>query len=182
MLTANTFSNLLNERFFRNFIPIPATNPLKIGQRTPDFLLPDITNQSTVQLANYQGKQPVILAFTRIFTEKQYCPLCYPHIVDLNNDYEKFTAKGIEVLMITSTDTRQSRQVAKDLGIKMPLLSNPSCDIFRLYQVGQALGAPLPAQFILDQEGKLRYKHLFSFLSPNASTEKLLDLADLRSN
>jgi peroxiredoxin len=178
MVTTNNFSNLFSQRFFRNFIPIPATNPLVIGQTTPDFLLPDITNQSTLQLSTYQGKQPVILAFTRIFTEKNYCPLCYPHIVDLNNNYEKFVEKGVEVLMITSTDTRQSRQVAKDLGLKMPLLSNPSCDVFREYQVGQALGAPLPAQFVLDQEGKLRYKHLFSFLDPNASNEKLLSLAD----
>jgi hypothetical protein len=38
-----------------------------------------------------------------------------------------------------------------------------------------ALGAPLPAQFVLDKEGKLRYRHLFSFLDYNASVEKLLE-------
>jgi peroxiredoxin len=54
-------------------------------------------------------------------------------------------------------------------------LSDPSCRVFRNYKVGQALGAPLPAQFVLNQEGKLRYKHLFSFLDHNASVEKLLD-------
>jgi peroxiredoxin len=47
--------------------------------------------------------------------------------------------------------------------------------VFRTYNVGQALGAPLPAQFVLDQEGRLRYKHLFSFLDHNASVEKLLE-------
>jgi peroxiredoxin len=60
------------------------------------------------------------------------------------------------------------------LGIKIPLLSDPSCRVFRAYDVGQALGAPLPAQFVLDAQGKLRYKHLFSFLSNNASIETLL--------
>lgn len=174
MVTTSNFNNLFNQRFFKNFIPIPATSNLRIGQTAPDFLLPDITNQSTIQLSHYFGKQPVILAFTRIFTEKQYCPLCYPHIKELNEHYEKFTEKGVEVLMITSTDNRQSRQVVNDLEIKMPLLSNPSCDIFRLYQTGQALGAPLPAQFVLDKDGKIREKHLFSFLSPNAKTEALL--------
>ena len=175
MLTSTDFSGLFNDRFWRNFIPVPATTTLKLGQKTPDFVLPDITNQTTIKLSDYRGKQPVILAFTRIFTEKQYCPLCYPHIKEMNQNYERFTQKGAEVLMITSTDTRQSRQVAKDLEIKMPFLSNPSCDIFRTYKVGQSLGAPLPAQFILDKEGKLRYKHLFSFLSPNANLEKLLE-------
>ena len=174
MLTSNN-SNLLNERFFRNFLPIPATNNLVLGKTTPDFILPDITNGRIVKLSNSQGKQPLILAFTRIFTEKQYCPFCYPHIKDLNEKYEQFTSRGVEVLMITSTDERQSQIVVNNLRLKMPLLCDPSCGVFHSYNVGQALGAPLPAQFVLDRQGKLRYKHLFSLLSHNASTETLLE-------
>jgi len=176
MLTSTDFRGLLNGRFLQNFFPIPATSPLAIGRRSPDFLLPNITHQSTTRLSDYRDKQPVVLAFTRIFTEKQYCPLCYPHLQELNDCYEQFTEQGIEVLMIVSTDNRQSRHIVRDLGLKMPLLSNPSCDVFRSYQVGQALGAPLPAQFVLDASGRLRYKHLFSFLSPNASVEDLMNV------
>lgn len=178
MLTSTDFSGLLNERFFRNFFPIPATNTLKLGHTTPDFELPDITNNRNVLLTNYRGRQPVLLAFTRIFTEKQYCPFCYPHIIAMNENCDRFTERGVEVLMITSTDFRQSHQVVKDLGLKMPLLSDPSCRSFRAYQVGQALGAPLPAQFLLDRRGHLRFKHLFSFLSPNAKVETLLEAID----
>lgn len=175
MLTSTDFSGLFNARFANNFFPIPATSSLALGQQTPDFLLPDVTHKTTLRLSDYRGKQPVLLAFTRIFTEKQYCPLCYPHIVELIETYQQFVDRGVEVFLISSTDNRQSRQVIQDLGVEMPLLSNPSCDVFRNYQVGQALGAPLPAQFILDREGKLRYKHLFSFLSPNAPIERLFD-------
>ena len=174
VLTSRDFSGLLNERFFRNFFPIPATNSLTLKETTPDFALPDITNGQLVRLSNYKGKQPVVLAFTRIFTEKQYCPLCFPHIKTLNENYEQFTSRGVEVLMITSTDEQQSQKVVNDLGLKMPFLSDPSCRLFWIYNVGQALGAPLPAQFVLDQQGKLRYKHLFSFISNNASVETLL--------
>lgn len=176
MLTSSDFSGLLNERFFRNFFPIPATNNLTLGKTTPDFILPDITNGRLVKLSDFKGKQSVILVFTRIFTEKQYCPLCFPHIKALNKNYEQFTSRSVEVLMITSTDERQSQKVVTDLALKMPLLSDPSCGVFRAYNVGQALGAPLPAQFLLDQQGKLRYKHLFSFLSNNASVEALLGM------
>ena len=175
MLTSGDFSGLINERFFRNLLPIPATNRLTLRETTPDFQLPDITNARLVRLSNYRGKQPVVLAFTRIFTEKQYCPLCFPHIKAMNESYEQFTKQGIEVLMITSTDERQSQTVIKDLGLRMPLLSDPSCRVFRAYNLGQALGAPLPGQFVLDQQGKLLYKHLFSFLSNNASVERLLE-------
>ncbi|WP_017318325.1 peroxiredoxin family protein [Mastigocladopsis repens] len=175
MVTSTASSSLFNERFFRNFLPIPATNKLQLGRTTPDFQLPDITNGTVVKLSDYRGKQPVLIALTRIFTEKNYCPFCYPHIKELNENYEQFQNRGIEVLMITSTDERQSQIVVKDLGIKMPFLSDPSCRVFRTYQVGQALGAPLPAQFVLDKEGKLRYWHLFSFLEHNAGVEKLLE-------
>ncbi|MEA5470717.1 peroxiredoxin family protein [Spirulina sp. 06S082] len=176
MLTSLDFRGLLTPRFLQNFFPIPATNSLILEQKSPDFLLPDITNQSTVRLSDYRGKKTIIVAFTRIFTDRQYCPLCYPHIQELNENYENFTEKGAEIFMITSTDRRQSEKIVKDLGLKMPLLSNPSCDVFQTYQVGQALGAPLPAQFIIDRQGVLRYKHLFSFLNPNAPVEKLLEL------
>ena len=174
MLTSTDFSGLINERFFQNFLPIPAGNNLELRQLTPQFQLPDITNGTLVKLSDYKDKQPVLLALTRIFTEKQYCPFYFPHIKALNENYEEFKNRGVEVLLITSTDERQSQIVVKDLGLKMPLLSDPSCKIFRNYGVGQALGAPLPAQFILDKQGKLIYKHLFSFLEHNASIETLL--------
>jgi peroxiredoxin len=178
MLTSTDFSGLLNERFWSNFLPIPATNTLKLGQTTTDFDLPDVTNNRQVKLSYYRGKQPILLAFTRIFTEKQYCPFCFPHIKAINENYEHFIKKGVEVLMITSTDLKQSQQVVKDLSLKMPLLSDASCQSFQAYETGQALGAPLPAQFLLDRQGKLHFKHLFSFLDSNAEVETMLDVID----
>ena len=176
--TSNDFSGLLNQRFARNFFPIPATNALELGAIVPPFGLPDITNDRQVKLTNYLDKCPVVLAFTRIFTEKQYCPLCFPHIKALQENYDEFVGRGAALLMITSTDATQSKKVVQDLGLKMPLLSDPGCRVFRSYQVGQALGAPLPAQFIVDRHGQLRFKHLFSFLEPNASVEQLLAIVD----
>jgi peroxiredoxin len=178
MVTSTDFRGLLNQRFANNFFPIPATSHWNVGVKTPDFELPNITQGGTVRLSEYREQKPVILAFTRIFTEKQYCPLCFPHIKELNAEYEAFTERGAEVLLITSTDTKQSEIVVRDLALKMPLLSDPDCDSFRAYAVGQALGAPLPAQFVLDKRGILRYKHLFSFLHPNADIQTLLTVLE----
>ena len=175
MLTSTDFSGLINQRFFNNFLPKPAANKLYMEVCPPDFELPDIKGNRRLKLSEYRGKHPVILAFTRIFTEKQYCPLCFPHIKAMTQAYAQFPAAGAAVLMISSTDERQSKIVFEDLHIKMPLLSDPKCGVFRAYGTGQALGAPLPAQFVLDTQGKLRYKHLFSFLDPNAGVEKLLE-------
>jgi len=174
VLKAFDWRGLLTPRFFQNLLPIPAANSLHLGHSPPDFVLPDTRNRSTVRLSDYRGRRTAVLAFTRIFSDRHYCPLCYPHIVALNDAYEQFAAQRAEVFLIASTDTRQSARVVQDLGLKMPLLSNPSCDVFRLYRTGQALGAPLPAQFIIDDQGRLRFKHLFSFLSPHASIAQLL--------
>ncbi|MBW4694726.1 MAG: redoxin domain-containing protein [Lyngbya sp. HA4199-MV5] len=178
MLTSTDFSGLFNQRFFNHFLPIPATNALAKGMITPNFELPDVTNGRSVNLTDFRRRRPVVLAFTRIFTEKQYCPFCFPHIKALNEAYEEFLDRDVELLMITSTDPRQSKTVIQDLGLKMPLLSDPGGKTFRAYQTGQALGAPLPAQFVLNKVGQLRYKHLFSFLDHNASVETLLKAVD----
>ncbi|HEY9763840.1 MAG TPA: redoxin domain-containing protein [Trichocoleus sp.] len=174
MTVSTDFEGLINRRFFKNLLPIPGWRGLGLGQFPPDFALQDVTYQRTVRLTNYRGKQPLVLAFTRIFTEKQYCPFCFPHILALNEAYDQFLDLGAEVLMITSTDLRQSQRVVRDLGLKLPLLSDESCQSFRRYHTGQALGAPLPAQFVLDAQGRLRYSHPFSFLEHNAAPERLL--------
>jgi peroxiredoxin len=178
MTVSTDFEGLINARFFKNFLPIPGQRRLAMGQFVPDFALRDVTHQRTVRLSNYRGKQPLVLAFTRIFTEKQYCPFCFPHIVAMNEAYQQFQERGAEVLMITSTDLRQSQIVVRDLGLNLPLLSDDSCHSFRQYFTGQALGAPLPAQFVIDPQGRLRYSHIFSFLEHNASPEKLLAILE----
>jgi peroxiredoxin len=177
MTYANTtkFRGLINQRFFQNLLPIPAENELELGSIVPEIQIHDIRNDRQVKLSDYRGVKSVILYFTRIFTEQQYCPFCYPHIKEINERYGEFVDRGIEVLMISSTDTQQSKNVVQDLDLQMPFLSDPSCARFRRYYVGQALGAPLPAQFTIDQEGKIVFKHLFSFLHHNAEIDTLLD-------
>ena len=127
-----------------------------------------------IQLSDYQGKQPVVLAFTRIFTEKLFCPYCYPHIKQLKEGYQQIRELGAELLMITSTDERQSQEIVDNLDLPYPLLYDPDCNTFRCYQIGQALGAPLPAQFILDKQGRITFRHLFSFVDGHASTDTIL--------
>jgi peroxiredoxin len=175
MSGTNKFKGLFNRRFFDNLLPIPAQNELELGSIAPEIQIDDIRNDRQIKLSDYRGVQPVVLYFTRIFTDRQYCPFCYPHIQAMNDRYQEFVDRGMEVLMITSTDRDQSKIVVRDLNLKMPLLSDPSCARFRRYHVGQALGAPLPAQFVVDQEGRIIFQHLFSLIQHNTDIDVLLD-------
>jgi peroxiredoxin len=174
-MTGNT--GLFNERFAKNFIPLPGFKVLSVGDVAPDFTLPRIGG-GVVKLSDYRGQQPVVLAFTRIFTEKLFCPFCYPHIQDLKQRYQEICDRGAELLMISSTDPIQSEQIVCDLNLPYPFLYDPDCTTFRLYGAGQALGAPLPAQYIIDREGRITYKHLFSFIDSNAYTDLILKELD----
>ncbi|NJM96993.1 MAG: AhpC/TSA family protein [Phormidesmis sp. RL_2_1] len=171
-LTSYDFRGLISRRFLDNFLPIPASCRFQLAQQLPNFTLSDASGNAH-QLTDYRG-QPIVLAFTRIFSAKQYCPLCYPHILALRTAHQQFIGLGAKLLLITSTPASQSQIIQRELALEMPLLVDPSCQSFRLYGTGQALGAPLPAQFVLDAEGKLRFQHLFSFAHTNATPERLL--------
>lgn len=173
-LTSMDFRGVVNRRFAKNFLPLPALNRFQIGQPVPDFKLPMVGQRVPIKLSSYHNKSVVVIAFTRIFTEKQYCPFCYPHLVSMVSAYKQFEQQGAAVLLITSMDLAQSKIIQRDLGLTMPLLMDPGCVTFRRYGTGQALGAPLPAQFVIDRAGKLRFQHLFSFAHTNASVERLL--------
>ena len=173
-LTSWDFRGVLSRRFLQNFIPIPAQSRFALAAPLPNFELPVAGQRASIKLSDYRRQKLVVLAFTRIFTEKQYCPFCYPHLLSLVEAYDRFVELGAEVLLITSTDRQQSEIVRRDLGLPMPLLIDARCQVFRQYGTGQALGAPLPAQFVIDYDGNLRFQHLFSFAHTNASPERLM--------
>ncbi|NEP62631.1 MAG: redoxin domain-containing protein [Symploca sp. SIO2G7] len=173
-LTSMDFRGVVSKRFAKNFLPLPAISRFQVSQALPDFELPVIGQRATIKLSDYHNQAIVVLAFTRIFTEKQYCPFCYPHILAMVAAYKKFAELGAEVLMITSTTLAQSQLIQRDLGLPMPLLVDPDCKSFCQYGTGQALGAPLPAQFVINRSGRLTFQHLFSFAHTNASPERLL--------
>ena len=158
----------------RYWVPLPPRLGLPLGQISPDFALWDVTHQRTVRLANWRGKQPVVLVFCRLAAAIAYSPQRHPHLLAIDQAYSQFRNAGAEVLVVSPQPQRRNQAVVSDLGLGLPLLSDPTGAVFRAYYTGQALGAPLPAQFVLDAQGRLRYAHLFSLLHPVAPPETLL--------
>ena len=171
-LIVSDLQKLVDRRFVKSFLPLPAYCRFQIGEVLPDFTLTDVENQ-THRLSSYRGK-PVVLVFARIFVEKHYSPSRYPHVLAIDDAYRQFQGLGAAVLPIASTDMDQSQVVRRELSLDLPLLLNPDCSVFRKYGTGQALGAPLPAQFVIDSQGRLRFQHLFSFAHQSATPERLL--------
>ncbi|MEO1295170.1 MAG: redoxin domain-containing protein, partial [Cyanobacteria bacterium J06636_16] len=120
-------SKLLSERFWRSFLPFPAVNCFDLGDRALDFTLTETSTRQPYRLSQHWGERPTIVAFIRIFTERHYCPICFPHLLALNEATEKFQAAGAQLLLVTSTDLAQSHTVRADLNLQAPLLSDPNC-------------------------------------------------------
>jgi peroxiredoxin len=159
-------------------MPVPPLLGLPVGQIPPDFALWDVTHQRTVRLANWRGRQPVVVVFCRLGAELVYGSDRYAYLVELNAAYPQLRNAGAEVLVVTPTTQRQGQAAVTDLGLTLPLLCDETGDTFRAYRTGQALGGLLPAQFVLDAQGRLRYSHLFSLLHPWASAEQLYSVVE----
>jgi peroxiredoxin len=92
-------TGLFNERFAKNLVPLPGFTVPRVGEIAPDFTLPRV-KKASVKLSDYFGQKPLLLAFTRIFTERLFCPFCYPHIQELKDRYQEIQDAGAELLMI----------------------------------------------------------------------------------
>jgi peroxiredoxin len=150
--------NPINAKFISNFIPRLAREAFDIGSLAPDFELPNQHGVS-VNLSDFRGK-PVLLVFTRVFTDKIFCPLCFPHLQNLRRDYERFKTHNAEIVLITSTPLEMTQTIVQEQGFEFPTLSDEAWRVFNLYELGAALGAPLPAQFLLDKDGKIIFQYV----------------------
>lgn len=159
---------------WRHWVPLPPRLGLPLAQIAPDFALWDVTYRRTVRLANYRGKQPVVLVLCRLRPEMIYSPQRLASLVVLNRAYDQFRNAGAEVLVVGCQPQRLLQAAVEDLGLTLPMLCDPDGAVFRAYYTGQAWGAPLPAQFVLDAQGRLRYCRLFSLLNPTISLTELL--------
>ena len=65
--------------------------------------------------------------------------------------------RGVELLVVSSTDLEMTSFVAEVLRAPYPLLSDPEWTQFRRYGLGSAMGVPLPGSFVIDAQGVIRW-------------------------
>lgn len=136
---------------------------IQIGSISPDIELPD-ENGETVRLSDYRGKHPVLLIFVR----GDWCPGCHIMLRTYERDRQTFLAKNVHVLGIGPDDISVNKDMVQRIGVGFRMLSdqgqrtakqfgvvynNPAIEI----AVNYAEGIPLPASFLVDIDGVVRY-------------------------
>ncbi|MFQ5882995.1 MAG: peroxiredoxin family protein [Candidatus Methylomirabilales bacterium] len=138
---------------------VPEVRP-EVGFLAPDFALPDLEGK-TVRLADLRGKG-VFLNFWAT-----WCPPCRLEMPTMQQAYEENKERGLEILAV-SIDAGSKKAVqdfVEEFKLTFPILLDPAMEVLSKYRT-----VSLPATFLIDRQGVVRYKHVGydNWVSPEA--------------
>ena len=100
--------------------------------------------------------------------------------MELQSHQADFAARSIRVIAISVDPVAKSQDLAKDLHLAFPLLSDPDLVAIRAYGVAdESNGIAWPAEFIVDRGGRIRWRATAESVSKRPSTDDLLRAFDL---
>ena len=154
----------------------PSTQRLPLGQKPPDFALPDASGK-TVRLSDMANHRPSVVVFAC-----NHCPYVV-HIRDsLGRVAREYQSKGVSFVAINSNDFTQYPDDAPGLmpafakagGWDFPYLLDASQQVAKAWHA-----ACTPDFFVLDAQGRLAYAGQFDSSRPGNG--ELVDGRDLRN-
>jgi peroxiredoxin len=144
------------------------------GKLAPDFSLADQAGE-TVTLSGFKNKRAVLLIFVR----GDWCPGCHMMLRTYEKERVKFQQKNIIVMAIGPDPVGVNRDMVKRLELDYKVLSDENQAASKVYGVqdpdskdkDKAVGIPLPASFLVDMAGIVRYTsrpdRVGEFLNPS---------------
>lgn len=154
-----------------------GNNILKVGDKAPNFLLKN-QNGEAINSEDFLGKKAVVLTFYRGI----WCPYCNTDLVSLNSYFEEFTALDGVLLSVSPQLPKFNQQTVERQKLKYDLLSDGNNDVasgfglrwvlkeplvsiyknqfnidLKEYNGDDTWSLPVPARFLIDKEGIIRY-------------------------
>jgi peroxiredoxin len=151
---------------------------IKVGEKAPDFELPDAFGQ-TVRLSDRLQQGPVVLVFYR----GAWCPFCNLHLRTLQRSLPEFEKYGARLILVTPQQPDKSREQLKEKGYPFEVLSDIDSSVMKAYHLYFELDAdlvdvynahgldivafngpgrnvlPVPGTFVIDRDGIVRAMH-----------------------
>lgn len=136
---------------------------VQVGMPAPDLELPDVQG-ALVRLRDHRGRHPVLLIFVR----GDWCPGCHMMLRTYERHRERFLERNVHVVAVGPDSVEVNRDMVERIGVSYQLLSDRDQSASRRYGVvyenplielgvDYAAGIPLPASFLLDRDGTVRY-------------------------
>jgi peroxiredoxin len=99
--------------------------------------------------------------------------------VELQRHQAEFAARSIRVVGISVDPLDRSRDLARDLGLDFPLLSDPNLLVIRAYGVAdESSGLAWPAEFLIDAGGRIRWRATAASVGTRPSAADVLRAFD----
>lgn len=174
--TANVVSVVLVACWFFWWSSFPAPAEKANSLITaPDFALEDHQGR-TVELSHYRDQGPVLLVFYR----GSWCPFCVSELKGLGMIEDDLKRAGVKIVAVSVDEPSHSRQAAERLDLMFPLLSDQESTVIDAYGLVHPGGGPggvdttIPAQFLIDQNGRVLWRRIAGALQDRASPEEIL--------
>jgi peroxiredoxin Q/BCP len=153
-----------------------GTPGVKVGDRAPDFELPD-QNGNPVRLRDFGGKTAVVL----YFYPKDDTPGCTKEACAFRDQYEDFKDAGATVIGVSSdSEASHAKFVAKHR-LPFTLVADREGTVRKRYGVPATLGLlPGRVTFVIDPAGTVRHVFNSQLQATQHVTEALSTLRSLR--
>ena len=158
-----------SESLRKNIYPVGKLKPrdsvpkLTVGQRAPDFTLPEIGGAS-VSLSDYRGRKHVVISFV----PAAWTPVCtyqWPvyHLARDIFDRRAAVLLGITVDNVPTLYAWTNQMVEEGTKLWFPVLSDfyPHGQVASQYGVLRSEGISERALFIIDREGMIRHIEVY---------------------
>ena len=152
---------------------------LRIGQKVPEFALPD-TNNKVRQLSEFLQRGPVVVAFFPF----AFSGVCDKEMCMFRDGFGSLQSSHASVVGISVDSSFSLRAFAQTYNLPFPLLSDFNKKVVRLYGVLHDpwvafgyRGVAKRSVFLIDKKGILRYKWITDVPSeepPYAEVNKAL--------
>ncbi len=170
-----------------------VSNSLKVGDKAPDFELPDPTG-SQVKLSELLKNGPVVINFYR----GQWCPYCNLELRAFQQLLPEFQQVNAQVIAISPELPDNSLSVKEKRDLAFPVLSDVGNAIARQYGLVFTLAAelrplyknfgidiaasngddtyelPVPATYVIDASGIIRYAYASADYTLRAEPSEVL--------
>ncbi len=132
-------------------LPVLANHETLLGEKRPDFILPDLQNQPR-HISEWDGKTLLINFWA------SWCAPCRHEIPAFLKIRDRYHTQGFEIIGIAIDQPDMVNELATELGIDYPLLygQQEATEISRRF--GNRRGT-LPYSIFIDSQGIIRHIH-----------------------
>ena len=159
--------------------PDPAVQKpggLAVGDKAADFALMD-SQGHVMKLSDVQAGWNLVLILYR----GHWCSACQNQLINLKDDYPKFTALHTALAAVSVDPMEDSAHFTEEWRFPFPLLSDPKFQVIDAYGAHHPQGhegkdISRPAVIVIDPQKIIRYKHVGTSPIDRPSDDEILFL------